>query len=478
MTSTREYRPCVASHEPTAAVAGFTAFALVILIGLGWVSPVLAADEGRPNVILFIADDMAWDDCGAYGHPHIRTPNVDRLAREGMRFDNAFLTCSSCSPSRASLITGRYPHSTGAPQLHQPLSGDQVTFVERLKDAGYYTAAAGKWHMGEETKPKFEHVETKMNRWVETLRDRPKDAPFFMWFAFSDPHRPYQEGAIPQPHTPDDAVVPPYLPDVPATREDLALYYDEIARLDGVVGDVMELLEEQGVADETMVLFLSDNGRPFPRCKTTVYDSGIKTPFIVRWPQRVEAGTTCASLVSSVDVAPTLLEMAGLPVTDSFQGKSFLPLLDDPTATTRQYVFAEHNWHDFDDYGRAVRSPRFKYICNEYTDVTGSPPADAVRSPTFQAMRELRDRGELTPAQQNPFVVPRPREELYDCVADPDELTNLAEEGQYAEEFKLLRAVLQNWKRETLDQVPEERRADEFDRETGERLPEFRKRRR
>jgi len=455
---------------------GFLLCAAAILI-VAAVPTFAAADDSRPNVIVFIADDMAWDDCGAYGHPHIRTPSIDRLAREGMRFDNAFLTCSSCSPSRASLITGRYPHNTGAPQLHLPLPGEQVTFVELLKQSSYYTAAAGKWHLGNDTKPKFDHVETKMNRWVETLLQRPDDEPFFMWFAFTDPHRPYQEDTIPQPHKAGDAVVPPYLPDVPETRADLALYYDEIARLDGVVGRVLDVLEEQHIADNTMVIFMSDNGRPFPRCKTTVYDSGIKTPFIVRWPGRVEAETTSASLLSSIDLAPTLLEAAGLSIPDSFQGKSFLPLLDEPTATTREYIFAEHNWHDFDDHGRAVRSKQFKYICNHYPDVSGSPPADAVRSITFQAMRKLHDDGKLTAAQKNPFLVPRPDEELYDCLADPHELHNLALDPQHKQRLELLRRVLDNWKRETTDRIPEKRRPDEFDRETGERLPEFRRRR-
>lgn len=247
-------------------------------------------EQTRPNFLIFIADDMGCDDCGAYGHPRIRTPNIDRLAREGMRFTNAFLTCSSCSPSRSSIITGRYPHNTGAHQLHLPLPVEQVTFVEQLKSAGYYTATAGKWHLGPHVKSRFDLVLEQMNVWVDTLRDRPKDQPFFMWFAFTDPHRPYDSSNISNPHTASDAVVPPYLPDNVETRQDLAQYYDEINRLDGAVGDVLNQLEQDGAAQNTFILFLSDNGRPFPRCKTTVYDSGIKTPWIVRWPGKVQGG--------------------------------------------------------------------------------------------------------------------------------------------------------------------------------------------
>jgi arylsulfatase A-like enzyme len=427
--------------------------------------------ERRPNFLIFIADDMACDDCGAYGHQTIRTPNLDRLARDSLRFDRAFLTCSSCSPSRSSIMTGRYPHNTGAEQLHWPLPADQVTFGQLLRKAGYWTTAVGKWHLGEPAKAGFDRVLPRVDQMVATLRDRPRDKPFLMWAAFNDPHRPYEANAIPRPHRPEDVVVPPYLPDVPETRKDLAMYYDEITRLDGVVGEVLAELDRQKAADDTFVLFLSDNGRPFPRCKTTVYDSGIRTPFLVRFPGRVKPGSTCNRLVSSIDIAPTLLDLAGLPRANTFQGKSIVPLLKDPAGPpVREYLFAEHNWHDFDDHGRAVRSERFKYIRNYYTEVPGTPPADAVRSLTFQAMRQLRDQKKLTPEQMNSFVKPRPAEELYDTEADPHELRNLATDPKYAEVRDRMRAVLAAWEKETSDGVPAVRTPDEFDRETGERL--------
>lgn len=442
---------------------------MVSAVLFGAVSLSAAAEPARPNFILFIADDMAWDDCEAYGHPHIKTPNLDKLAREGMRFDSAFLTCSSCSPSRSSTITGRYPHNTGARQLHQPLPAEQVTFVELLKAAGYYTAQAGKWHLGAATKTKFDAVNEGGGKWVDALRDRPKDKPFFMWLAFMDPHRPYQKNAIPRPHSPAAAVVPPYLPDVAETRADLAMYYDEISRLDGDVGEVLAELDHQQAAENTLVLFISDNGRPFPRCKTTMYDSGVKTPWLVRWPASVKPGGTCSSLVSSIDIAPTLLTLAGLKAGSTFQGVSFAPLMDDPGTSVREQVYAEHNWHDFDDHGRAVRTSRYKYIRNYYTDIPGTPPADAVRSPTFAAMRALRDAGKLPPQQRGCFTVPRLAEELYDVAADPHELKNVATEGDYAEALSQMRELLNRWEKETGDRLPEARRPDEFDRETGDK---------
>jgi arylsulfatase A-like enzyme len=432
----------------------------------------------RPNFVLIIADDVAWDDLGAYGHPTIRTPNLDRLAREGLRFDRAYVTASSCSPSRASLITGRYPHATGAEQLHRPLPAAQTTFVELLRKAGYWTAAAGKWHLGPAVKDRFDLVrEAKAgdpsgcSGWIPALRDRPAGKPFFLWLASFDAHRGYEPGAVPDPHRPEDAVVPPFLPDLPEIRKDLALYYDEIARLDRFVGEVLAELDRQGVADETMVLFLSDNGRPFPRCKTTLYESGIRTPLLVRWPGRVEAGEVCGSLVSTVDLAPTFLELAHLDVPATVQGKSLVELLADPGEKVRDFVFAEKNWHDFEDRSRAARSLKYKYVRNHYPDLAGTPPADAVRSPTFQAMRRLRDEKKLEPEQRQPFAAPRPKEELYDVEGDPHELHNLAEDTRYRRILATMRGALDDWEEETKDAAPAARTPDEFDRETGRPLP-------
>ena len=471
----------------------------IIRTGLvfGWVLAVGPGAEaaGRPNIILIIADDMGRDDCGAYGHPSIRTPNIDKLAREGMRFDRAFVMASSCSPSRSSILTGRYPHNTGAEELHQPLPPEQVTFAEKLKAAGYWTAAAGKWHLGVAAKSRFDLVrevgtsgfqlptgradraqpaavsQSGCDQWVPVLRDRPRDRPFFLWLAAVDPHRDYQEGAIPRPHRPEDAVVPPYLPDVPEVRKDLALYYDEIARLDSYVGAVMAELERQGEAGNTLVLFLSDNGRPFPRCKTTLYDSGIQTPWIVRWPGHVEPGSRCVRLVSTIDIAPTVLRLAGLEPGPTIQGKDLAPLWKDPNAKVHDLIFAERNWHDFTARGRAVRSERFKYIRNDDSTMPLTPPADAVRSPTFQAMRRLRDQGRLTSAEQACFVHPRPAEELYDVEADPHELHNLAGDPKFATVLAEMQRALAQWQRQTEDRAPARLNPDEFDRETGEPLP-------
>ena len=428
---------------------------------------------------------MAFDDCTPYGHPKIQTPNLNRLAKNGMRFDSAFLTCSSCSPSRSSIITGRYPHSTGgnAHQLHEPLPKNQITFVELLKKAGYYTASSGKWHLGKATRPKFDLVITGRKKcgysggknWVPTLKERPKNKPFFFWFAAIDPHRPYKGETIPKPHTQKDAVVPPYLPDVPETRKDLAMYYDEISRLDHYVGQVLDELDRQKITENTCVIFISDNGRPFPRCKTSVYESGVKTPFIVQFPNRIKPNSVCKSLVSSIDLTPTILNLAKVKQPNTFQGVSFEKLFATPNATVRKYTHSEHNWHDFEDFQRSVHSQKFNYIHTTYTDIPGTPPADAVKSITYQKMHQLKAAGKLTKAQLNPYLTPRPAEELYDIEKDPHELNNLATNPHpyYRKILRELRQEHQRWTKETNDSIPKTRRPNKYDRTTGEKPTQF-----
>ncbi len=428
--------------------------------------------KAPPNFVLLIADDQGAEDAEPFGNAGVHTPNLTRLARQGLRFDCAFVTASSCSPSRCSLLSGRYPHSHGAPQLHQPLPKGQPNFVASLRQAGYWTALAGKTHMGKEALAAFDVVKagggpSGCEQWLATLKERPKDRPFLAWLAAVDPHRDYQPGAIAVPHSPEAVTVPPYLPDTPEVRKDLAMYYDEIARLDRYVGEVLDELDRQGVANDTVVLYLSDNGRPFPRCKTTLYDSGIRTPLIVRWPDKVRPGTTTRSLVSTVDVAPTLLGLAGIAAPASVQGKSFAGVLADSTVEVRSHVFAEKNWHDFDDHVRAVRSGRYKYIRNSYLDVPLTPPADAVRGPTFQDMLRLQAAGQLKPDQQACFATPRPAEEFYDLDNDRHEMGNVAGDSHYAEPLRQLRAALDQWIEDTADRIPAQRSPDQFNRKTG-----------
>ena len=254
--------------------------------------------------------------------------------------------------------------------------------------------------------------------------------------------------------------MPSYLPDIPAVREDLRQYYDEIGRLDSYVGQVVAELDRQHATDNTLIVFISDNGRPFPRDKTTLYEGGIKTPWIVKWPNQIKPGSTSKSLVSTVDLAPTFLELAGLNDGDALDGVSLAPIFADADAIVRKYVFAEDHWHDYEDHARSVSDQQYKLIRNDYTDLPATPSADAGRSPTWQAMLKLRAESKLSSAQQACFVTPRPRFELYDLVNDPDETRNLAQDGRYRTVFDRLRKELEDWTERTGDWMPSRRTPD------------------
>jgi arylsulfatase A-like enzyme len=451
--------------------AGSIFFVIIVLTVFSCGRP-QPEDPKQPNFIVFIADDAAWNDCGPYGNHKIKTPNINLLAEEGVVFNNAFLTTSSCSPSRCSILTGRYPHSTGAPELHMQLPASQLLFAGELQKAGYFTAVAGKYHIGPK-RPEFDTIyggaPSGCEYWVEALQNRPKDKPFFLWLAAIDPHRSYRPGIIPEPHRPEDVIVPPYLPDNDSTRKDLALYYDEISRMDSYIGQVMYELKNQGVDENTLIIYMTDNGRPFPRCKTRLYDSGIKTPFIVRWPEKIKKGTTNA-LVSSIDIAPTFCELAGAGTSETFQGVSFVPVLEDYSKETRKYIASEHNWHDYQAHERAVRNHQYLYIRNAFPHLNASPPADAVRSITYQEMVNRYNEGHLNENQLDCFVKPRPSEELYDVVNDPHQLHNLAGNTDYEGALNDMQKLLDNWMAESGDEVPENPTPDKFDRWTGNKL--------
>lgn len=447
-----------------------------------------AGGDSRPNFIVIIGDDISWNDFGCYGHPTIRTPNVDRLAERGLRFSRAFLTASSCSPSRCSIITGRYPHNTGAAELHSTLPANQVAFPKLLKDAGYYTAQAGKWHFGDMGRPggpalaAFDRTGGSIQdgggpggegRWVQWLRERDKDKPFFMWFAAHDAHRGWDDEVVGEAYGPDEVVVPPFLVDDEATRKDLAAYYNEISRMDHYVGLVFEELRRQGVADNTMVIVMADNGRPFPRCKTRVYDSGMQTSLVIHWPDGIGskgAGAVCESLVSSIDIAPTILELAGVKVPASVQGVSFAEMLTDPKASVRRYVFSEHNWHDYEAYERQVRTERYMYVRNMREKLANQGPADSVNSSSHASLLKMQRAGRLTDAQKDVFMAPRDGEELFDVVKDPLQLHNLAGDGEHAVVLGRLRKVLDLWQLETADTVPDDLTGDRFGRNSGKVL--------
>jgi arylsulfatase len=430
---------------------------LVVLVVPSWLnsSPVNAAE--RPNFILIIADDVSFDDLGCFGNPAIKTPNLDRLAHEGLAFDRAYLTTSSCSPTRCSIMTGRYPHNTGAPELHMPLPAGQFKFPQALREAGYWTVLAGKNHMGDAVRPAFDKVTPPAGpggerEWFDHLRERPQDKPFFMWFASTDAHRDWQTTRQDPQYQAANVVVPPYLVDGPLTREDLAQHYHEVSRLDRFVGRVRAELERQGVTENTYIIFTNDNGRPFPRCKTRLYECGARSPLIVWRPGAVRPART-ASLVSVIDIAPTVLELAGVKIDPRVQGVSFAPVLADPKATTRDYAFAEHNWHVMQAHERSVRHGDWLYIRNAFPERQNLCVESGPQYPAGKELWDAHDHGQLNADQQDVFLKPRPAEELYHVKDDPHQLRNLAADPAYAQTLSKLRSVLDRWIDETGDSV-------------------------
>jgi N-sulfoglucosamine sulfohydrolase len=429
---------------------------LLLLSSLLVLSPTLNATPPL-NFVLFLADDISAEDIGAYGHPTIQTPNINRLAGAGLRFANAYLTISSCSPSRCSLISGRYPHNTGAPELHTELPEGMIRFPDLLRQAGYYTVLSGKNHMGNYAAQAFNTVSLgvgpgKEEDWVQLLQERPQDQPFFCWYASTDAHRDWQFDEHAPRYDPASIVIPPYLVDGPKTREDLTGYYHEVSRFDHYIGEVVAELDRQGVLDHTVIIVMADNGRPFPRAKTRLYDSGIKPPFIVFAPGLVSPGVT-DSLISSIDLAPTVLALANTPPDARIQGLSFAPVLHDPTAVVRRVAFAEHNWHVYANHERMVRMDDWLYIRNNMPDQQNLC-VEAYMGGAGEELWAAQAASTLTAAQRNVFWNPCPPEELYHVRNDPHQLNNLADDPENAAILVIARAQLIDWTTQTGDTIP------------------------
>ncbi len=447
-------------------LAAVVAAATLVLPGCSDAPPPAAG--ARPNIVWIVADDMGLE-IGAYGDPLARTPNLDRLAAEGVRYTNAFATAGVCSPSRAALITGMYATSIGAHHMrsieggYQPVPPPEVkTFTEYLRAAGYWTSSRGKLDY------QLSDVlgGAPLTNWDDANGDwhgRAPGQPFFAWLNFLVTHESQLFGD--RPAETDLALirVPPYYPDTPLVRRDLARHYDNVALLDARVGEILDQLDAEGLAESTVVFFFADNGRGLPRDKRWVYDGGIHEPLIVRWPGRLPAGEVDDRLVSFVDLAPTVLSLAGVPIPPHMEGRAFL---GDAAGEEREYVFAAADRHDeAPDRIRAVRDERFKYIRNYRPDLPyGQSIAFRNNLATMQEIFRLHDEGALAPPADWYFVATKPVEELYDTAADPFEVVNLAGRPEHQAQLERMRAAHEAWVAETgdLGAVPESELAERF----------------
>lgn len=429
----------------------------------------------RPNIVWIIGEDMG-PELGCYGDTNAITPNIDRLAKEGARYTHCFTHAPVCAPSRFGLITGRYPTTAGAHHMRSQLLQPPPMFTEFLKDAGY-TICWPKAGFGK-TDFNFEVPKNAFDVREDWTQSKPRE-PFFGYFNVAISHESQiraskedfaKNTARLKPserRDPSKMQVPPYHPDAPEVTRDLANYYDLVTAVDYKVGDVLAALDRWNLATNTIVVFFGDHGRGLPRSKRWVYDSGIHVPLIVRWPGQIKPGEVRDQLVSFVDLAPTMLNVAGVKMksgvlapantdaTPSFQGVPFLG----SKAKEREYIYAARDRMDETyDRIRAVRDDRFKYIRNFEPQL---PYAQRVaygeEMPTMQVWRAWNKAGKLNPLQKLFFAPSKPAEELYDCEADPHEIQNLAADPKYAKKLKQLRSALDKWIVDTKDlgAVPE-----------------------
>lgn len=400
----------------------------------------------RPNIVYINSHDT-----GRYVQPYghlVPTPNLQRLAEEGVLFRRAFCAAPTCSPSRAALLTGMSPHSCGMLGLaHRGwgLNDYSQVLLHTLREHGYTAHHAGFQHIAYTEDPPAwkvigfdERLEGEAHEAAaKFLAGRPKE-PFYLEVGFRHTHRPFEEPVGPE-HDPRYLMPPPCLPDVPEIREDFAHFRAEAAALDREMGAVIEALDKSGLADNTLVICTTDHGIAFPFMKCNLTDHGIGVMLIMRGPGGFQGGKVVDGMVSHVDVFPTLCEYLGIPRPDWLQGVSFLPLVRGDVDQVREAVFAEVTYHASPEPMRCVRTPRYKYIRRyDHRSAPVLPNCDDSPSKDYLLEHGLRDR-------------PRHQEMLYDLVFDPQEVNNLADRPEMAEVLQEMRDRLDKWMRETDD---------------------------
>lgn len=414
---------------------------------------------GRPNIVLFLSDDHSRDDSGCYGGEHYQTPHIDRLAREGLVFENAATVSAICVPSRASLLTGLHPQRHGAMQNHSEVHAGTRSLPHHLSALGYRVILAGKQHVAPDADFPFERVlhRKKNTRFLEEALDAGGDGPFCLVVSSHEPHDPHEPAAPGEPgHVdPADVVVPPYLIDTPAMREELAGYATDIWRVDQQVGLVLDMLERRGLEASTLVAYTSDHGHGL-MAKFSCYDVGLGVPLVVRWPGVVEPGRRTDALVSVVDWLPTLVELAGGEAPADLDGRSLAPLLRGETDSHRAVLFATHTnlgiaggnrypiraaWNHEARYIRNLR-PDQTFTNWQMMDTQGKELTDP--ETLWGSWRQAAAEDPAVQQRLERFLL-RPAEELYDLRSDPHELTNVAADPGREEQLSTLRRELDQW---------------------------------
>ena len=436
----------------------------------------------RPNFVLITADDMNWDAVGTFGCPTAgTTPNIDRLAAEGLRFKHGHVTIAVCQPSRSALMTGRYPHLSGGEGFYRLRYKGVPILPAILRAEGYNVGILGKvahstpyqafqWdmardqiHLGQGRNPEVYCQYAK--NFVQNAIDG--DRPFFLMANSHDPHRPFYGNdksewygkldppAVPpsRTFTPEEVIVPGFLPDIPDVRLEIAEYYNSVRRCDDTVGRLLDVLDETGVAENTLVMFLSDNGMAFPFAKTNCYLNSTRTPWVVRWPAVVQAGRVDAEhFISGIDYLPTVLDAIGVDIPAGVNGQSLLPVLRGEEQAGCEQVFTQfHQTSARLNYPmRCVQNARFGYIFNPWSDGERAFRNESQNGRSWQAMQEAAANDPELAARNHLFTY-RVLEEFYDFANDPNALNNLIDDPNYADEIQGLRNALEAWMVETGD---------------------------
>ena len=430
------------------------------------------ARADRPkNVLVLIADDMGMT-LGCYGDKIAQTPNLDKLARRAVRFTRAYATTASCSPSRSTIYSGLFTHQNGTYGLQHPphgfLSLPTVEGIPNLlRRAGYWTGIIAKKHVGPQAVYDWESEmkggngrdPVTLTKDAKAFLGQRKDRPFFLVVGFNDPHRSAGKfGNELFPNRPEEVrfdpakiPVPPNLPDRPEVRQDLAEYYQSVARCDRAIGMILKELEDAGLLEDTLIFFLSDNGIPFPGAKTTLYDTGVHLPLLVACPGH-RGGNVSSALVSFVDLVPTILDWTGAKGPKyKLPGRSMLPILGEENPKGWDAVFGSHQLHEITMYYpmRSITTERYRLIVNLDHQKDFPLSSDIWGSPTWQ---DIRKNGLKTMGQKSvDAFLQRPKEELYDLKNDPNENNNLASDSGHAEILADLRRRVRKMQADTND---------------------------
>ncbi len=407
----------------------------------------------RPNVVWILAEDIG-PDLSCYGCRGVETPNLDQLAAQGSRFVRAFTTSPVCSTSRSAMITGRHQSSVGAHQHRtrprQDLPQGVETLPQLLRNAGWYCALG----CGYSAKTDFNFKTVPSLFDGKDWSSRGDGQPFFAQITIQNTHR-FWKGDPQNPVDPAEVEIPPYYPDEPLVRADWARGLGEIQVMDRKVGKILERLDREGLADDTVVVFIGDNGRCHPRGKQFLYDGGVHVPLIIRWPGTIGAATVRAELASTIDITATILEIAGIAVPDGMQGRSLL----DATTPARNAVFASRGKMDAThDAMTMMRTRSHKYILNRMPERPWCQFNNykEMQYPTLALLQLRALEGKLTPQQAQFVAASKPVEELYDLRSDPHELHNLATDPAHADLLMAMRGATGQFSKRVDDEDPDE----------------------